>query len=157
MQSLQEVTVGLLAELHYTELHDPYSGNGPGERREGGGPPVPRSSSKGVRGSRGLTEHGFSQGQCTVQFSSVPQLCPSPCHPMDCSTPGFPVHHQLPDLVQTHVHWVCDAIQPSHPLLSHSGGDGTVYIEHLWEPMLFRAPFKVSPCLKGQRIHKEIR
>ena len=74
MQSLQEVTVGLLAELHYTELHDPYSGNGPGERREGGGPRVPRSSSRGVRGSRGLTEHGFSQGQCTVQFSSVQSL-----------------------------------------------------------------------------------
>ena len=38
---------------------------------------------------------------------------------MDCSTPGFPVHHQLPEPVQTQVHWVCDAIQPSHPLLSH--------------------------------------
>ena len=39
---------------------------------------------------------------------------------MDCSTPGFPVHHQLPELIQTHVHWVGDAIQPSHPLSSHS-------------------------------------
>ena len=38
------------------------------------------------------------------------------CNPMDCSTPGFPVHHQLPELTQTHVHWVGDAIQPSHPL-----------------------------------------
>ena len=42
------------------------------------------------------------------------------CDPMDCSTPGFPVHHQLPELAQTHVHWVGDAIQPSHPLSSPS-------------------------------------
>ena len=52
------------------------------------------------------------------QFNSVPQLCPVLCDPMDCSTPGFPVHHQLPELAQTNVHWVGDAIQPSHPLLS---------------------------------------
>jgi len=56
----------------------------------------------------------------SVEFSSVPQSCPTLCHPMDCSTPGFPVHHQLPELTQTHVHWVGDAIQPSHLLLSPS-------------------------------------
>ena len=50
------------------------------------------------------------------QFSSVAQSCPTLCNPMDCSTPGFPVHHQLLELAQTHVHRVCDAIQPSHPL-----------------------------------------
>ena len=50
---------------------------------------------------------------------SVTQLCPTLCDPMDCSTLGFPVHH-LPELAQTHVHWVNDAIQPSHPLLSPS-------------------------------------
>ena len=49
---------------------------------------------------------------------SVAQLCLTPCNPMDCSTPGFPVRHQLPELTQTHVHQVSDAIQPSHPLLS---------------------------------------
>ena len=54
----------------------------------------------------------------SVQFSSVTQSCPTLCDPMDCSMPGFPVHHQLPDLTQTHVHQVGDAIQPSHPLLS---------------------------------------
>ena len=54
------------------------------------------------------------------QFSSVAQSCPTLCDPMDCSMSGFPVHHQLPELAQTHVHWVCDAIQPSHPLLSSS-------------------------------------
>ena len=53
-----------------------------------------------------------------VQFSSVTQSCLTLCDPMDCSTPGFPVHHQLPKLVQIHLHWVRDAIQPSHPLSS---------------------------------------
>ena len=47
-------------------------------------------------------------------------MCPTLCDPMDCSTPGFPVHHQLPKLTQTHIHRVSDAIQPSHPLLSPS-------------------------------------
>ena len=53
----------------------------------------------------------------SVQISSVIQLCPTLCDPMDCSTPGLPLQHQLPEFTQTHVHWVCDAIQPSHPLL----------------------------------------
>ena len=52
--------------------------------------------------------------------SSVTQLCPSLCHPMDCRTAGLPVHHQLPESTQTHVHCVSDAIQPSHPLSSPS-------------------------------------
>ena len=56
----------------------------------------------------------------SVQFSSVTQSCPSLCHPMDHSMPGLPVHHQLPEFTQTHVHIVSDAIQPSHPLLSPS-------------------------------------
>ena len=51
---------------------------------------------------------------------SVTQSCPTLCDPMDCSTPGFPVLHHLPELTQTHVHWVGDAIQPCHPLLSSS-------------------------------------
>ena len=54
------------------------------------------------------------------QFSSVAQLCLTLCNPMDCSTSGFPVHHQLPELAQTHLHGVGDAIRPSHPLLSPS-------------------------------------
>ena len=56
----------------------------------------------------------------SVQFSSVTQSCPTPYDPMDCSTPGFPIHHQLPEFTQTHVHQVSDAIQPSHPLSSPS-------------------------------------
>ena len=53
-------------------------------------------------------------------FSSVAQSCPTLCDPMNHSTPGLPVHHQLLELTQTHVHWVSDAIQPSHPLSSPS-------------------------------------
>ena len=54
------------------------------------------------------------------QIRSVAQSCPTLCDPMDCSTPGLPVHHQLPEFTQTHVHRVSDAIQPSHPLSSPS-------------------------------------
>ena len=56
----------------------------------------------------------------SVQFSSVPQSCPTLCDPMDWSRPGFPVYHQLLELTQTHVHRVSDAIQPSHPLSTPS-------------------------------------
>ena len=62
----------------------------------------------------------FSTALSTLQFSSVTQSCPTLCDPMDCSKPGFPVHHQLPEFTQTHVRWVSDAIQPSHPLSSPS-------------------------------------
>ena len=54
------------------------------------------------------------------QFSTVTQSCPTPCDPMNHSLPGFPVVYQLPESIQTHVHSVGDAIQPSHPLLSPS-------------------------------------
>ena len=54
----------------------------------------------------------------SFQFSSVAQSCPSLCDPMDFSTPGLPIHHQLPEFTQTHVHWVGDATQLSHPLSS---------------------------------------
>ena len=56
----------------------------------------------------------------SVQFSSVPQSCPTLCHPMDCSTPSLPVHQQLPEFTQTRFHWVRDAIKSSHPLSSPS-------------------------------------
>ena len=56
----------------------------------------------------------------TVQVSSVAQSCLTLCDPMNCSMPDLPVHHQLLELTQIHVHWVGDAIQPSHPLLSPS-------------------------------------
>ena len=56
----------------------------------------------------------------SLQFGSIAQSCLTLCNPMDCSTPGFPVHQQLPEPTQTHVHCVSDAIQPSHPLSSPS-------------------------------------
>ena len=59
-------------------------------------------------------------GRPSARFSSVAQSCPTLFDPMDCSTPGFLVHHQLPELAQTNVYQVNDAIQPSHPLLSPS-------------------------------------
>ena len=56
----------------------------------------------------------------SVQFSSVAQSCLTLCDPMDCSMPGLPLHHQFPESTETHVHWVSNAIQPSHPLPSPS-------------------------------------
>ena len=63
---------------------------------------------------------GDSPSRGAVQFSSVAQLCPTLCELMNRSTPDLPVHHQFLESTQTHVHWVGDAIQPSHPLLSPS-------------------------------------
>ena len=68
--------------------------------------------------SRGLSLHDLVFRLLFILFSSFAQSCPTPCDPMNHSTPGLPVHHQLPEFTQTHVHQVGDAIQPSHPLLS---------------------------------------
>ena len=62
----------------------------------------------------------FSSSPKAVSCCSVTQLYPTLCDPMNCKTPGLPVHHQIPELAQTHVHWVSDAIQPSHFLSSPS-------------------------------------
>ena len=70
------------------------------------------------RGLKCLLE--IHSGYTQYQFSSVAHSCPTLCDPVDCSTPGLPVHHQFPEFTQTHVHWVGDAIQPSHPLSSPS-------------------------------------
>ena len=67
-----------------------------------------------------LLQHHSSEASFLFQFSLVAQSCPTVCDPMDCSTPGLPVYHQLPEFTQTHVHPVHDAIQPSHPLSSPS-------------------------------------
>ena len=76
---------------------------------------------KGGLGSEAPANVGVSLLlQLLFQFSSVAQSCPTLCDPMNRSTPGLPVHHQLPEVTQTHVHRVSDAFQPSHPLLSPS-------------------------------------
>ena len=92
---------------------------------------------------------GFS----SVQFSSVAQLCPTLCDPMDCSTPGLPVHHQLPEFTQIHVHRVGDAIQPSHPLSSPSPPTFNLsqhqgifqYLVHIRWPKYWSFSFSISP------------
>ena len=74
------------------------------------------------RGAWLATVHGVAKSLTQLkqlsmhQFSSVTQSCLTLWNPMNCSTPGIPVHHQLPGFTETHVHWVGDAIQPSHPL-----------------------------------------
>ena len=94
-------------------------------------PPIGRGNRRGkeaeeIRRWQEYTEEIYRKGlndpaiTMMVQFSSVDQSCPTLCNPMDCSMPGFPVHHQLLELTQTHVHPVSDAIQPSHPLSSPS-------------------------------------
>ena len=89
-----------------------------------------------------------------VQSSSVPQSCPTLCDPMDCSTPRFPVHHQLSEFTHTHVHWVGDAIQPSHPLSSpsppalnlpqHQGLSSESALHIRW-PKYWSFSFNISP------------
>ena len=74
---------------------------------------------------------------CIAQFSSVAQSCPTLCNSMNCSTPGLPVHHQLQEFTQTHVHRVGDAIQPSHPLSSPSPcALNLSLIEGLWKTLI---------------------
>ena len=73
------------------------------------------SCSEPMRGAKIETE-GRGSWKAGVQFCLFAQSCLTLCNPMDCSMPGFPVHHQLPEPTQTHVHHVGDAIQPSHPL-----------------------------------------
>ena len=81
----------------------------------------------------------------------VAQSCPTLCGPMDCSMPGFPVLHHLPELAQTHVHWVGDAIQPSHPLSSPS--PPAFYLsQHLFQWV--GSPHQVVKVLKLQLQHQ---
>ena len=85
---------------------------------------------------------------------SVTQSCLTLCNPMDCSMPGFPVHHQLPELIQAHVNRVCDAIQPSHPLsslspptfsLSQHQGLFHESVLHIRWPKYWSFSFSISP------------
>ena len=75
----------------------------------------PTLSNGGTNGDARETAFASCALRSSVQFSSVTQSCPTLCSPMNCSTPGLPVHHQLPEFTQTRVLQVSDAIQPSHP------------------------------------------
>ena len=89
---------------------------------------LPPHSSLPIRGktnkqklSTNLTLYkAYTNHRTNFQFSSVTQSCPTLCDPMNHSTPGLPVHHQLPEFTQTHVHQVGDVIQPSHPVVPFS-------------------------------------
>ena len=98
----------------------PWWGRSPGE---GNGNPLQYLAWE-IHGERNLASYSpwghRVRHDWLTQFSSVAQSCLTLCSPVDCSTPGFPVHHQLLELTQTHVHWVGDAIQSSHSLLSPS-------------------------------------
>ena len=81
---------------------------------------LPQGKENAVKGDQFLFASAQSLLNRHCLCYSVAQLCPTPCDPMDCSTPGFPALHHLPEFAQTHVYWVGDAIQPSHPLSSPS-------------------------------------
>ena len=85
-------------------------------------------------------------------FSSVTQSCLVLCDPMDCSTPGFPVLHQLPELAQTHVDWVSDAIQLSHPLSSPSSDFNLSQHQGLFQ--WISSPHQVAKVLELQLQHQ---
>ena len=84
----------------------------------------------------------------SVQFSPVAQSCPTLCNPMNRSMPGLPVHHHLPEFIQTHVHQVSDAIQPSHPLSSPSPPAPNPSQHQMWDSFLMSQFF----ALGGQSI-----
>ena len=89
----------------------------------------------------------------SVRFRSVAQSCPSPWDPMDYRMPGFPVHHQIPELSQTHVHLVSHAIQPSHPLSSPS----PPALNLSWQKSLFQhgsSSHQVAKILEFQLQHQ---
>ena len=85
------------------------------------------------------------------QFSSVAQSCPTLCDPMNCSTPGLPVHHQLPEFTQGHVDRVSDAIQPSHPLSSPSPGPNPSQHQSLFQRV--SSSHEVAKVLEFQLQH----
>ena len=98
-----------------------------------------------------------------VDFSSVAQLCQTLCSPVDCSTPGLPVHHHLPELAQTHVHQVSDAIQPSHSLSSPSSPAFNISqsswkvfsnesVLHMRWPKYWSCSFSINPSNKYSRL-----
>ena len=86
-------------------------------------------------------------------FSSVAQSHPTLCDPMDHSMPGLPAHHQLPEFIQTHVHWVGDAIQPSHPLLSPSLPDFNLS-QHQGLFKWVSSSYQVAKVLEFQLQHR---
>ena len=100
----------------------------------------------------------WSDEQGPSKFSSVTQSCLTLCSPMDYSTPGFPVHHQLPEFTQTHVHWVSDAIQPPHPVIPFSSwfqsfkASGSFQMSQLFASSSQSIRLSVSPSVLPMNI-----
>ena len=86
---------------------------------------------------------------------SVTKSCPTPCDPIDCSRPDFPVLHYLLEFAQTHVHWVCDAIQPSHPLSPSSPALNLSQHQSLFQWV--GSLHQVTKVLEFQRQYQEIK
>ena len=84
----------------------------------------------------------LSMTNCSDQIRSIAQSCPTLCDPINCSMPGLPVHHQLPEFTQTHVHQVSDAIQPSHPLSSPSPAPNPSQHQGLFQWIKWSSLFK---------------
>ena len=102
----------MCAEVHSCIIHNSKKWKQP--------PPTPYISEYGFTYTPTFIYTPTPTVEYSVQFSSVAQLCPTFCDPINRSTPGLPVHHQLPEFTQTHLHRVSDAIQPSYPLSSPS-------------------------------------
>ena len=115
-----KVTQAWLILCDPMHLYSPW--NSPGQNTAVGSLYLPQGivpsqgTNPGLLHCRRILHQLRHKGSPSVQFSSVAQSCPTLCDPMNRSTPGLPVHHQLPEFTQTHVHQVSDAIQPSHPL-----------------------------------------
>ena len=121
-----------------------------------------------ARLSKGASQPRVRRRRKDCQFiicCSAPKSCPTLCNRMDCSTPGFPVLHYLPEFAQTHVHWVCDAIQPSHPLSSPSPAfnssqhqEGFFFSSdlalHIRRPKYWSFSFSISPFNEYSYYHE---
>ena len=132
-------------------------GQGPGFGRTRGTPPAAMSSPRcpplfgADRNNGAQRKYLWRNDVSQMQFRSVAQLCPTLCDPMDCSTSGFPVHHQIPELAQTHVHPIGDVIQPSHPLSSLTFNHSRIRVFsnesvlHIRWPKYWSFSFSISP------------
>ena len=98
--------------------------------------------------------NAFYNDISSIQFSSVQSLSPTLCDPMDCSTPSFPVYHQLPELAQIHVHRVSGAIQSSHPLSSPSSAFNLSQIQGLFQWV--SSSHQVAKILDFQLQHQSL-
>ena len=92
------------------------------------------STAEGLGETGSIATMAQNSSKASVQFSSVTQSCPTLCNPMNCIIPDLPVRHKLPESTQTHVHWVDNAIQPSHPLSSKASVLTNCFVDSIRKP-----------------------